>query len=234
MSLDTTQQNLVVCLRSRHSAHLPLSLSRYKRQWFITFPRQYGMAAYPGHRIVNKLNTPDMSVDEAYARKRFWYNADTYSARYDPSERNGDEAYISSPIHILLDSDPPVAKLTGRVRTEKSNNKPDNGKEILCQEIEVIMPEEGLLRQCYYCLSWETQGEETRWKQCGDDVYWCNVCQEQNVINRTVGNLWHNLVRDTIEPAWDRTSLHEIVCIATPCRNFTLPIELLSRLVPMP
>lgn len=74
---------------------------------------------------------------------------------------------------MLLDSETPVARLTGRTRAEKSNNWQDNGKEIVCHEVEVIMPDEGLVRQCYYCLGWEGEGEETRLTSFADETYWC-------------------------------------------------------------
>lgn len=64
--------------------------------------------------------------------------------------------YINSAIHILLDSETPIARLTGRVRLEKSN-----GKGIVCHEVEVIIPDQGLMRQCYYFLDlgvWVTMG----------------------------------------------------------------------------
>lgn len=96
------------------------------------------------------------------------------SQPYNPSEKDDEsKKYVSFPIHIVLDSQTPVARLTGRTRTEKSKSAQDNGKEIVVHEVEVIIPDEGLLRQCYYCLAWEASGETTRWAAFADDSYWC-------------------------------------------------------------
>ena len=170
----TQSTTTLTSLVSRHSAGLSLALSRYKRQWFLSYPRAYGMVAFPGQRIVCKLNTPDQSADEAYARNHFWLNADMPSQPYDPAEKDDEsKKYIMSPIHILLESETPVARLTGRTRTEKSNPWQDNGKEITCYEVEVTLPEDGLQRQCYYCLCWEYEGETERLVPFADDMYWC-------------------------------------------------------------
>ena len=75
-------------LVSRHSAGLSLSLARYKREWFLTYPRAYGMVAFPGQRIVCRLNIPDQRAEEAYARNRFWFNADIPSQPYYSAEKN--------------------------------------------------------------------------------------------------------------------------------------------------
>lgn len=77
------------------------------------------------------------------------------------------------PIHMLLDSENQGVRLTGRMRTESSNYPPEHGKDIVCYEVEVLFPDEGLLRQCYYCLCWEACGPIRRFSQCGDDTFWC-------------------------------------------------------------
>ena len=59
---------------------------------------------------------------------------------------------------MFIDSKPPVARLTGRTRIERSKCTHDNGKEIVSYEVEVTLPDEGLQRQCYYCLCWESGG----------------------------------------------------------------------------
>ena len=161
-------------LNSRHSANLSLSLARYKRQWFLTYPRAYGMVAYPGQRILCKLNLPDQNADEAYARNHFWLNATMKSEPYDPTEEDYEnKEYVASPIHILLDSRTPVARLTGRMRAERSHLRRDDGMQVICREVEIIMPEEGLQRQCYYCLCWEYECETERLAPFADDMYWC-------------------------------------------------------------
>ena len=169
MANEDSNSHLVTCLYSRHSAGLAISLSRHRTKWFLTYPRAYGMVAYPGQRIVSMLNRPHSNEDGEHARHSFWLNPTSETDPYAPDQ----PAHMVSPIHILLDSETPVAKLSGRMRTEPSNFKPDNGKERVCYEVEIFMPDTGLLRQCYYCLSWEHQSQTNRWKVCGDDVYWC-------------------------------------------------------------
>ena len=161
-------------LVSRHSAGLSLSLARYKREWFLTYPRGYGMVAYANQRIICKLNTPDRDADDAYARNHFWLNAGMESQPYNPEEEDYEnKKYVASPIHILLDSMTPVARLTGRIRAERSNLRQDDGMQVICREVEIIMPDEGLQRQCYYCLGLESEGETDRFVPFADDMYWC-------------------------------------------------------------
>ena len=161
-------------LVSRHSAGLSLSLARCKREWFLTYPRAYGMVAYPNQRIFCKLNTPDRDADDAYSRNHFWFNANMESEPYNPEEEDYEnKKYVASPIHILLDSMTPVARLTGRIRAERSNLRQDDGMQVICREVEIIMPEEGLQRQCYYCLCWEYECETERLAPFADDMFWC-------------------------------------------------------------
>ena len=133
------------CLYSRHSAGLALSLSRYRAKWFLTYPRAYGMVAYPGQRIMFMLNQPDSSEDDEHSRHLLWLNPTSEIYPYIPNQ----PAHLASPIHILLDSETPIARLTGRMRSEPSNFRPSNGKERVCYEVEILMQDEGLLRQCY-------------------------------------------------------------------------------------
>ena len=70
----------------------------------------------------------------------------------------------------LLHADPPLVRLTGRKRKEVSAD--DGTSTIECCELEVLVPEEGLIRQCYYCLSWEDG--EGRYSQMKHDKYWCS------------------------------------------------------------
>ncbi|EIM86599.1 uncharacterized protein STEHIDRAFT_156905 [Stereum hirsutum FP-91666 SS1] len=174
----SSESNQVFTLVSRHFSFLPLSLSRYKRQWFLTYPRAYGMVAYPGQRIFCTLNTPDSTVDSTYASRHFWLNATFKSEPYNP-DSDGDKKFVGSPIHMLLDSENQGVRLTGRMRTESSNYPPEHGKDIVCYEVEVLFPDEGLLRQCYYCLCWEACGPIRRFSQYGDDTFWCEECEKR-------------------------------------------------------
>ncbi|KAF9269839.1 hypothetical protein L218DRAFT_953476 [Marasmius fiardii PR-910] len=167
----------VITLCSRHSSFLPLSLSRYRSRWFITYPRIYGMAE-PGQRILCSLNLPDASSPDDRGKQYFWLNPIMQNHPYDPSDPDyPTKKFPSSPIHLLLDSEVPVARLTGRTRAEKSQALEDLGREIECFEVEVTIPEEGLLRQCWYCLNWEAEGPFERMKPCGSDAFWCSSCQ---------------------------------------------------------
>ncbi|CAL1706668.1 unnamed protein product [Somion occarium] len=202
---SSANPNQVVTLVSRHSAFLPFALSRYRRQWFLTYPRPYGMTSPQGQRIHSMLNIPDTSVDEAYARRHFWlYDPD--SLPYDP-EKDSEERFIGSRIHILLDSETPVVKLTGRTRTERSKSPRDYGKEFTCYEFEVLIPDEGLLRQCYYCFAWEGEGRMTRFTACGDDVFWCEECKERGKVVASVSGIADKFYRDILAPTFDRNTL---------------------------
>jgi len=180
-----------------------MSLSRYQRKWFLTYPRAYGMAAYPGQRIVYSLNRPEYSEKESedHARRFFWLNPTSETHPYTPNETTP-TTNMSSPIHIILDSNTPVAKLTGRMKVQPSNFGPDNKSERACYEVEIIMPEEGLLRQCYYCLDWEYESMKPwhRFKACGDDTYWCQACEKGGSISSSISSVYQTLSRDVVVP----------------------------------
>lgn len=134
----------------------------------------YGMVAVPCQRILTLVNAPRNATNEDMKRSRrfFWFNSTTY-APYDPSDTT---RMMCSGIHILLDADEIVARLTGRTRTKESNDPDDKGKERECREIEILIPESGLLRQCYYYLAWEAEGLMQRWAYYGDSpdvhIFW--------------------------------------------------------------
>ncbi|KIK58328.1 hypothetical protein GYMLUDRAFT_45538 [Collybiopsis luxurians FD-317 M1] len=177
----------IIQLCSRHFSSIPLSLSRFQRQWFLTFPRTYGLPDPDSQRIVCVLNSPDYSAADEYAQRHFWLNPSCRSQRYNPSDTTTKYTFLS-PLHLLLDSDCPVARLTGRIRSERSNDPHDAGKEIACYEVEVMAPDEGLLRQCYYCLSWEARGStNVRFSASGgSDIYWCSSCEEAGWVHSTI------------------------------------------------
>ena len=127
-------------------------------------------------RISKSLNDPKAASNETeeHTRNHFWLNPNVPSSPYNPEEPDfGEKKYIGSTIHELLDAEPQVARLTGRKRKEVSRAFDEEGKEVECVEVEVLIPESGLLHQCYYCLAWETEGETERFNSCGDDTYWC-------------------------------------------------------------
>ncbi|KAK7454024.1 hypothetical protein VKT23_011535 [Stygiomarasmius scandens] len=195
----------VIGFYSRHSAGITESLSRYKRKWYLTYSRPYGMVDPPGTRIVCSLNTPDETVSEEYARRHFWLNPDMPGAPYKPDDPDyATQKWISSPIHILLDAEPSVARLTGRTRAQKSRVYGEGDKEILCFEVEVTIPDEVLLRQCYYCLAWEGEGPGKRWKPCGDDMFWCPMCESNGSLASSFSTTFEKLKRDTLMPLFNR------------------------------
>ena len=127
----------------------------------MTYPRAYGMVEYTGQRIHARLSVPISDVGERH--RFFWYNSDWNS-----------QGSMANPLNILVESYPPPIRPTGRTRMEKPHGRTD-GEEIVCQEMEVLVPDEGLLRQCYYCLEWE-EDNSPRFSRCGsnDDIYWCS------------------------------------------------------------
>jgi hypothetical protein len=155
----------LLTFQSPHSAHLSLSLSRHGSTWFLTYPRAYGMLSYPGQRIHARLNASTSEVGER--TRVIWFNSDWTGT-----------GTMANPFNILMDASPGVVRATGRKRMEKSCRI--DGGEIESVEFEVLVPDEGLLRQCYYCLDWEQSGVP-RFAKCisaNDDDYWCpSVCR---------------------------------------------------------
>jgi len=128
-------------------------------------------------RISKSLNNRKSTSNETdeCIKNHFWLNPDVPSSPYNPEEPGfEDKKYIGSTIHELLDAEPQVVRLTGRKRKEISRAFNDEGKEIECVEVEVLIPESGLLHQCYYCLAWELAGETERFESCGKHAYWCS------------------------------------------------------------
>jgi len=163
----------------------------------------YGMASPSGARIVGSLNDPKAALNETekHARNHFWLNPAMGNQPYDPEKPGYAETKcIGSPIHQLLDAEPTVARLTGRTRKEVSRFYGDGKKEIECVEVEITMPETGLLNQCYYCLAWEAEGPMERWKSCGDDTFWCPSCQARGAAMSSLSGTLEKLTRDTFLP----------------------------------
>jgi hypothetical protein len=119
------------------------------------------MVCYTGQRIHSRLNVA--ASDIAEQPRCFWVNSDWLQ-----------EDTTAHPLGILLESNPLAIRPTGRIRLEK-RQRIVGREEIECAEMEVLVPEDGLLRQCYYCLEWE-QDNIPRFGKCGwgDDVYWCS------------------------------------------------------------
>ena len=165
MTMSNSRGPPLVTFQSPHSAHLDLSLSRRDSTWFLTYPRAYGMLSYPGQRIHARLNASTGNVGER--AHVIWFNSDWTGT-----------GTMANPFNILMDASPEVVRATGRKRMEESCRI--DGGEIESVEFEVLIPDDGLLRQCYYCLDWEQPGVP-RFAKCisgSDDDYWCpSVCR---------------------------------------------------------
>lgn len=159
-----------------------VALGRYRRQLFLVWPCAYG---FFDQRILICLNTPDWSASPEHARSHLWYNP---CINYDP-------------VHGFLQLAPDVVRRSGRTRPATSccrshnsrlsapSQASDQEKESMSREIEiqVLIPEHELLRQCCYCYQYEesrgeyperfrlSKGSSLFW--CGEDIFWCNtVC----------------------------------------------------------
>ena len=82
---------------------------------------------------------------------------------------------------MLLESEPCVARLTGRTRSELD---PYKKAQVVCHEVEILIDDEGLRRQCYYCLSyeWSTNRSPNRFSDCGGGAYWCKIVRAMVAI----------------------------------------------------
>ena len=140
-----------------------MALSRYRSRFFLVHATDHNLLE-PGKRFHSSLNVVSWHSNR-HSKKgpkvaSFWLNC---------SRGNGDADDPNGVYYQLLHADPPMVRSTGRKRKEISA---DNGTTTIdCYELEVLVPEEGLVRQCYYCLSWEDG--ERRYSQIKYDKYWC-------------------------------------------------------------
>lgn len=141
-----------------------VALSRYRSRFFLIYANG-NHPLDPGKRIHSSLNVVSWHSNH-HSKKgpkvaSFWLNC---------SRGNGDPQDPNDVLHQLLNAVPPLVHRTGRKRKETSAD--DKTSTIVCEEFEVLIPEEALIRQCYYCLSWED--DEHRHSQIKDDKYWCS------------------------------------------------------------
>ena len=130
---------------------VPLKFSRASQKYFIVF---HGVRA---GELPWQLNVVDRNNVREPPSSNFWLNAGRDGAW-------GDTAY-----NALLDLDlESVVRLTGRTRMERSVR----GALIECPEFEVLIPEDEFVRQCYYCLAWDNDGD--RHHKLINDLYWCS------------------------------------------------------------
>ena len=142
-----------------------MALSRYRSRFFLVYVDGRYLHE-PGKRIHSSLNVVSWHLNH-HSKKgpkiaSFWLNGD---------QRDGDSEDPNDILYQLFHADPPLVRHTGRKRKEAS---PDGGADLTvdCDELEVLVPEEGLIRQCYYCLSWEDN--EHRYSHMKHDKYWCS------------------------------------------------------------
>jgi len=141
-----------------------MTLSRYRSRFFLVHANEHRLLE-PGKRFHSSLNVVTWHSNR-HSKKgpkvaSFWLNC---------SRGNGDADDPSGVFYQLIHADPPLVRRTGRKRKEVSA---ENGVSTIdCYELEVLVPEEGLIRQCYYCLSWEDDGR--RHSQIKHDKYWCS------------------------------------------------------------
>ncbi|KAF5373091.1 hypothetical protein D9758_001560 [Tetrapyrgos nigripes] len=169
------EEHRTICFVSPHNAYLSMGLSRHGRAWFITWARAYGMLDNNKARVFCRLNNPSSPRDRQQKPNCFWFNTDSM--------------LFTNAYKMILESEPTIARKTGRKRMERMNGDPWYAQEIECEEIEVLMPEWGLLRQCFYCFDLETEDQGTpdpglrRFQKCEGwldrDCYWCQICQEK-------------------------------------------------------
>ena len=142
-----------------------MALSRYRSRFFLVYGDIHHLLD-PGKRIHSPLNIVS-GHSNRHSKKgpkvaSFWLNC---------SKGNGDVDDPSGVFYQLIHADPPLVRRTGRKRKEVSA---DNGVSTIdCYEFEVLVSEEGLIRQCYYCLSWEDD-VRGRYSQIKHDKYWCS------------------------------------------------------------
>ena len=141
-----------------------VALSRYRSRFFLVYVDGQHLPE-PGKRIHSSLNVVSWHSNH-HSKKgpkvdSFWLNCSREDS--DPEDPNG-------VLYRLLDVDPPLVRRTGRERNETS--AADAASTVGCDEFEVLVPEEGLIRQCYYCLSWED--DEHRYSEIKHDKYWCS------------------------------------------------------------
>lgn len=145
-----------------------MALSRYRSRFFLIYVN--GQHLDSGRRIHSSLNVVSWHSNR-HSKKgpkvtSFWLNC---------SGGNGDEKDSNGALYQLLHADPPLVRRTERKRKEVSA---DDGVSVVdCEEFEVLLPEEGLIRQCYYCLSWED--DEHRYSHIKHDKYWCSKVRER-------------------------------------------------------
>lgn len=141
-----------------------MALSRYRSKFFLVYADGNNLLE-PGRRLHSSLNAVSWHSNRHSKMgpkvASFWLNC---------SRGNGDVDDPTGVFYQLFHADPPLVRRTGRKRKEFSAN--DGVTTVDSYECEVLVPEEGLIRQCYYCLSWE-DNVRSRHSQTRHDKYWC-------------------------------------------------------------
>jgi len=165
-----------------------MALSRYRSRFFLIYVNG-NHSSEPGKHIHSSLNVVSWHLNR-HSRKgpkvaSFWLNS---------NRGNGDLEDPNHALYRLSRADPPLVHPTGRKRKEASAD--DGVSTIECEEFEVLVQEEGLIRQCYYCLSWEGDGH--RYSQIKHDKYWCPKCKKKGRLLSTLTLKGRSGTRDEV------------------------------------
>lgn len=180
-------------LVSFSTPHMKLDVALHRRghEWFIVYPRAYGMAE--GNKLVGQISSPeeaspptgrsnathDPPSSTLDLNPRFWLREGR-----DFGHGCGNEMLEAED---LLRAEPAVLKDSGLKRTRKVANAKrgwgKEGSERECTErlVEVLIKEEGLCHRCATCGQWETcYADSVRHEKVGENkdgrpVYWCRV-----------------------------------------------------------
>lgn len=180
-------------LVSFYTPHVRMEVALHRRgnDWYVVFPRAYGMAA--GNRCFGQISSPnepssstgknnathDPPLSNSNLNPRFWLR----NGR-DFGNGNGNEMLEAED---LFNAEPSVFRDSGLKRTRKVvDTKRGPGKKVHereCTErlVEVLVKEEGLCHRCATCGEWENcYMGSARHKGVGEDeegqpVYWCGV-----------------------------------------------------------
>jgi len=170
---------------------LEVALHRRGNEWFVVYPRAYGMAE--GNKYFGQLSSPDEPSS----------SAGTSNATHDPPSSNpnlnprfwlrngcdfgdgcGNEMLEAED---LLSAEPSVFRDSGLKRTRKvvdttrGSGKKAYERECTERLVEVLVKEEELCHRCATCGQWEySYAGEARHSRVGEDkegqpVYWCGV-----------------------------------------------------------
>lgn len=162
-------------------AGIEFALHRRGNNYYVVFPRNYGMAE---SRWVASLNQPRSNNPEETAppashphlNRRFWFNTDSTMITLEDLLNHTPIRSSEEPVQLL--------KVTGTSTTEKKAGRGEQ-VEVEVKQVEVLLSEDRFCWRCAYCGSWEVtisfldDSGGKRYQKVGQDgddaVYWCGV-----------------------------------------------------------